>query len=67
MITGDLTYVGSRDAIASKKKINSMGIPGMDVCRSKLDLHTSNLDLHRSRLDVCRSKGKHTNLRYQKF
>ena len=36
----------------------SMDKPGMDVCRSKLDLHTSNLDLHRSRLDLCRSKEK---------
>ena len=35
-----------------------MDKPGMDVCRSKLDLHTSNLDLHRSRLDLCRSKEK---------
>ena len=35
-----------------------MDKPGMDVCRSKLDLHTSNLDLHRSRLDLCRSREK---------
>ena len=47
--------------------LDSMGIPGMDVRRSKLDLHTSNLDLHRSRLDVRRSKGMRTNLRYPKF
>ena len=39
-------------------KVTSMDKPGMDVCRSKLDLHTSNLDLHRSRLDLCRSKEK---------
>ena len=43
---------------------NSMDNPGIEVCRSRLDLHTSTLDLHRSRLDVCRSKVIHTNLRF---
>ena len=44
--------------------INSMDKPGIEVCRSRLDLHTSTLDLCRSRLDVCRSKVMHINLRY---
>ena len=43
---------------------NSMDKPGIEVCRSRLDLHTSTLDLCRSRLDVCRSKVMHINLRY---
>ena len=42
----------------------SMDKPGIEVCRSRLDLHTSTLDLCRSRLDVCRSKVMHINLRY---
>ena len=42
----------------------SMDNPGIEVCRSRLDLHTSTLDLCRSRLDVCRSKVMHTNLRF---
>ena len=44
--------------------LDSMDKPGIEVCRSRLDLHTSTLDLCRSRLDVCRSKVMHINLRY---
>ena len=50
--------------IAVVLSLGSMDKPGIEVCRSRLDLHTSTLDLCRSRLDVCRSKVMHINLRY---
>ena len=45
----------------------SMDKPGIEVCRSRLDIHTSTLDLCRSRLDVCRSEVMHINLRYSEL